>query len=143
MKRTNEVGRALIKAAEGKALQAYVCPAGVKTIGYGHTGVDVKLGQVITEAQAEELLSRDLAKFEADVARLCPSTTDNQFSALVSFAYNVGAANLAASTLRKKHNAGDYTGAKTEFGKWVRGGGRVLPGLVKRRAAEADLYGRP
>lgn len=142
MKRTNEAGRALIKRAEGLRLKSYLCPAGVWTVGYGTTGPDIKQGMTITVQQAEDYLTRDLAKFERDVARLCPVTTDNQFSALVSFCYNVGAGALEKSTLRRKHNAGDYAGARAEFAKWTRGGGRVLPGLVTRRADEAELYGR-
>ena len=128
MKQTNEAGRKLIKAAEGLRLKSYLCPAGVWTVGYGTTGPDIKAGMTITVDQAEALLTRDLAKFERDVARLCPVTTDNQFSALVSFCYNVGAGALEKSTLRRKHNAGDYAGARVEFGKWNKGGGRVRPG---------------
>ncbi len=138
----NGAGLAIIKRYEGCELKAYLCPAGVPTVGYGHTGPDVKLGMVIDEAQAEALLKQDLARFERAVARLCPVATDNQFSALVSFAFNVGEEALRASTLRRKHNEGDYAGAQAEFARWNKAGGRVLQGLVKRRAAEAELYGR-
>lgn len=140
MKTTNKRGVDLIKEAEGLRLKAYICPAGVPTIGYGSTGPDIRMGLVWTKEQADERIVRDLAKFEASVARLCPVTTDGQFSALVSFAYNLGAGALEGSTLRRKHNAGNYAGAADEFLKWNKGGGRVLPGLVKRRAAERELY---
>lgn len=142
MRTINKAGLDLIRNFEGLRLKAYVCPAGVLTIGYGSTGPHVKPGMTITAEQATELLVKDLSRFESAVARLCPVTTDNQFSAIVSFAFNLGEGNLKNSTLRKLHNAGDYAGAAGQFGKWVRAGGRVLPGLVKRRAAEAELYAR-
>lgn len=138
----NGSGLALIKRSEGLELKAYRDPVGILTIGYGSTGDHVKPGMVITEAQAEELLKKDLARFEKAVAELCPIATDNQFSALVSLAFNVGEGEggLKTSTLRRKHNEGDYVGAANEFARWRFAGGRELPGLVKRRAAEAALY---
>lgn len=138
----NGSGLALIKRFEGLELKAYRDPVGVLTIGYGSTGSHVKPGMVITEAQAEELLKKDLARFEAAVDKLCPIATDNQFSALVSLAFNVGEGEggLKTSTLRRKHNEGDYVGAANEFARWRFAGGRELAGLVKRRAAEAQLY---
>ncbi len=143
MKQTNDAGRALIKQFEGCKLKSYLCPAGVWTVGFGTTGPDIKPGMVITLDQAEALLTRDLAKFEREVSRLCPVSTDNQFAALVSFAYNVGSGALEKSTLRRLHNAGDYAGAQGQFQRWNKAGGRVLPGLTRRRANEAALYGRP
>lgn len=138
---TNDAGIALIKRFEGCELKAYRCPAGVWTVGFGHTGPDVRAGVVITAARADELLRRDLARFEAGVARLVRvPVTPNQFGALVSFAYNVGLGNLAASSLLRKLNRGDYTGAAGEFGKWTKAAGRALPGLVRRRAAERELF---
>lgn len=150
VRRINGAGVAIIKHFEGLALKAYKCPAGVWTIGYGHTGPDVVPGLVITEARADALLAVDLARFEAGVARLAPVTTDNQFSALVSFAFNVGldedddtvAEGLGDSTLLRKHNAGDYEGAAREFAKWNKANGVILSGLDRRRAMEADLYRR-
>lgn len=136
----NREGLQIIKDSEGLELKAYVCPAGVLTIGYGSTGNHVKPGMVITEAQAEELLRSDLRRFEDWVAAHCKPATDNQFSALVSFAFNVGEGALKDSTLRRKHLEGDYAGAAEQFARWNKGGGRELPGLVKRRAREAALY---
>jgi len=136
-------GLALIKASEGLRLKAYPDPASGGdpwTIGYGSTK-GVTPGMVITEARAEDMLRADVAMFESAVNRLCPVTTQNQFDALVSLAFNVGEGNLASSTLRKMHNAGNYTGAQAEFARWNKAAGKVMPGLVKRRAAEAQLYG--
>ena len=94
----------------------------------------------ITPAESTRLLRADLAKFEAGVNALAPVTTQGQFDALVSFAFNVGLANFKGSTLLKKHNAGDYAGAAAQFPLWNKAAGKVLPGLVKRRAAEAQIY---
>lgn len=138
----NAAGLAIVKRSEGLRLKAYICPAGVLTIGYGSTGPHVKPGMTITEDQAEGLLRSDLRRFEDGVAQLAKVATDNQYSAMVSFAFNVGLEALKTSTLLRKHNEGDYAGAKAEFGKWVRGGGKVLPGLVTRRSDEADLYAK-
>lgn len=138
----NAEGLALIKAAEGCKLTAYVCPAGKLTVGFGSTGPHVTKGLTITQAQADELLRSDLRRFEDYVAEHCDPATDNQFSALVSFAFNCGTANLEESTLRKLHLQRKYDLAQAQFGKWVFGAGKKLPGLVKRRAAEAALYGK-
>lgn len=139
-RRINAEGLQILKESEGLVLKAYKDPVGIWTIGYGSTGPHVVPGKVITEAQAEELLKDDLSRFEAWVSANCNPSTDNQFSALVSFAFNLGEGALKDSTLRKKHLAGDYVGAAGEFGKWINAGGRPLPGLVKRRAKEAALY---
>jgi len=112
----------------------------VLTIGVGHTGPDVKRGQTITKEQSQALLSADLARFEGAVNKLGGKMTQGQFDALVSFAFNLGTSALAKSTLLQKHLAADYAGAAREFSKWKFGGGQVLSGLVKRRAAEAALY---
>lgn len=138
-------GIALIEEAEGTRLQAYPDPGtggDPWTIGVGHTGPEVHKGLVWTKEQVDAALRSDLARFEKGVAALVAGhpTTQGQFDALVSFAFNLGLGNLGSSTLLKKHKAGDYAGAAAEFGKWVKAAGRVLPGLVKRRAAEADLY---
>jgi lysozyme len=140
MKRINRAGVDLIRTFEGLRLKAYKCPAGVWTIGYGSTGPHVTEGKVITRDEAEGLLVNDLRRFEQAVEQYCPVTTDNQFAALVSFAFNLGPESLRTSTLRRKHNEGDYVGAAAQFARWTRAGGRVLPGLVKRRAAESALY---
>lgn len=139
-RRINAAGLKIVKDSEGLRLTAYKCPADVWTIGYGSTGAHVKPGLTITAERAEELLREDLARFEAWVAENCAPATDDQFSALVSFAFNVGTGALKESTLRRKHLEGDYAGAAAEFARWNKGGGRVLPGLVTRRAKEAALY---
>ena len=125
---------------EGCKLTAYKCPAGVWTIGVGHTK-GVKQGQTITEAQAMSLLKGDLLPCENYVNNLGVCKTQGQFDALVDFAFNLGTAALGRSTLLK------YIRAKKpeqyirgEFAKWVKSGGKTLAGLVKRRAWEADRY---
>jgi len=136
----NAAGLQIVKVSEGLRLAAYLCPAKIWTIGYGSTGAHVKKGLTITAAQAEALLLDDLKRFENGVARLCTVATENQFSAMVSLAFNIGLAAFENSTLLKKHLAGDYAGAAKQFSRWNQGGGKVLAGLVKRRAAEAVLY---
>lgn len=136
----------IIKKYEGLRLKAYICPAGVPTIGYGSTrypdGRKIQMGDVITEKEAEQMLIHDVRKFESEVlASVTTPLNDNQLSALISFVYNVGAFAFRKSTIRKKINANrDDPTIKDEFMKWVRGGGKILPGLVKRRAEEAKLY---
>lgn len=135
----------LIRRFEGCRLSAYPDPGtggDPWTIGYGHTGPEVRRGLVWTQAQADAALALDVAKFADKVEKLIgdAATTQGEFDALVSFAYNLGTGNLASSTLLRKHKAGDKAGAAAEFGKWTRAAGRVLPGLVTRRAAEAALY---
>lgn len=135
---------ALVQHFEGLKLTAYRCPAGVWTIGYGHTG-DVREGQVITAAVAERLLASDLAAAAAAVAKLVTvPLTDDQRGALASFVFNVGASNFKGSTLRRLLNKGDIEGAAGEFGRWVyatvKGKKEKLPGLVTRRAAEEALF---
>ena len=139
-KRINKAGFDLIRDFEGLRLKAYLCPAKVWTVGYGHTGPDVKPGMVITNERANELLTADLAKFELAVNQNAPTCTDNQFSAMVSFAFNVGVGAFEESTLLRHHRAGRYGMAALQFDRWTRGGGKVLPGLVRRRAAERKLY---
>lgn len=138
--RTSENSLALIRQAEGLRLRAYKCPAGVWTIGYGTTA-GVKEGQIITRERAEELLRDDVKRFEDQVLRLVKvQLTQGQLDALVSFTYNLGAANLGNSTLLRLLNAGDYKGAAAQFDRWTKAGGKELPGLVKRRAAERALF---
>lgn len=121
----------------------YRCPANVLTIGFGCTE-GIREGEVWTRQQAEKALMRELAKFEAAVTRLVTvEINQNQYDALVSFAYNCGEGALGKSTLLRKLNAGDFDGAANAFAMWTKGGGRVLPGLVRRRAAEAALFRKP
>lgn len=138
-------GLELVKFFEGLRLTAYVDPVGVLTIGWGHTGADVDPGQTITKKQAEDLLIADLVHHEEYVDQIVEvPLNDNQRSALVSFAFNVGNGALASSTLLRKLNDGDYSGAADEFLRWVKGtvnGQKVtLAGLVKRRKAERQLF---
>jgi lysozyme len=143
--RTNRQGIALIKDAESLRLKSYLCPGGVWTLGYGSTGPDIQRGMVWTEKQAEERLFFDLLYFEKAVGKLVENVniTGNQFSALVSFAYNVGIGAFRQSTLLRKLLAGDVSGAAKQFGRWNMAGGNVLPGLVARRRAERDLFLTP
>ena len=141
----SSTGLQLIQHFEGLFLRSYLCPANVWTIGYGHTGIrhndgTVKRGQRITKARALELLEFDMnTKYVPDVERLVKvPINQNQFDALVSFHFNTGA--LGRSTLFRKLNAGDFKGAAAEFNRWTRGGGRVLPGLVRRRKSERHLF---
>lgn len=140
MRATNDAGLDLIKRYEGYRATAYICPAGVLTIGYGHTGAGVRLG-TITEQQAEELLRADLRVAERAVLRLINvPLTDNQYAALVSFVFNLGSGALQRSTLRQKLNRGEYDAAAQEFHKWIFAGGKRLRGLVRRRAEESELF---
>ena len=136
----NKAGLDLVKEFEGCKLTAYLCPAKILTVGYGSTGPHVKPGMTITQAQADELLRSDLRRFEDYVAKVAPKATDNQFAAMVALAFNIGEAALGKSTVLRKHLAGDHKGAAEAFGMWVKAGGKTLPGLVRRRDAEAALY---
>lgn len=146
MRRINERGLALIKRWEGCELTAYRCPSGKLTIGYGSTGSHVKEGMTITQAEAEALLKRDLARFEAGVDAIVGDapTTSDQFSALVSFSFNLGLHALLKSTLMKRHKAGKIREAADQFRLWnkarVRGQLVPLAGLTARREAERALY---
>lgn len=131
----------IIKEFEGLRLEAYRCPSGVWTIGYGHTR-DVHEGQKITEEEAERLLMEDYNRAATFVRQLAFRTlNENQFGACVSFVFNLGPGNFKNSTLLRKINKDpDDPTIRAEFAKWVKSNFEVLPGLVKRRAAEADLY---
>jgi GH24 family phage-related lysozyme (muramidase) len=147
-----EAGIALIKRFEGCAqlrrdglIEAYPDPGtggDPWTIGWGATGKGIARGTVWTQARCDGRLESDLKRYAADVARAIGDapTTPNQFDALVSFHYNTGA--IFRATLTRKHIARDYDGAVQEFARWNKAGGRVLKGLVRRRAAEAELYTR-
>ena len=139
-----EIAGALCRRFEGFYPRPYLCPANVPTIGYGSTryedGTKVSLTDPpVTRERAESLLQFELAHCRKAVVKYCPGVGDGTSAALIDFVYNLGAGRLAGSTLRKRVNAGDLDGARTEIMRWVRGGGKVLPGLVKRRAAEAAL----
>lgn len=139
----SEKGKGLIKDSEGCALKAYPDPGtGGKpwTIGHGHTH-NVSKGDVITQAQAEQFLQDDLQPIYITI-ETCVKVplNQNQFDALCSFIFNVGAGKFAKSTLLKKLNAGDYAGAAEEFLRWNKAAGRVLPGLDIRRSKERQLF---
>ena len=144
--KTSPAGLAIIKKFEGFRAKPYACPAGVATIGYGSTyyanGRPVKMTDApITEAQAQELLQATLAKYEACVnGAVKMPINQNQFDALVSFTYNVGCSAFRNSTLLRLLNQGYAPQAAEQFARWNRGGGKVLPGLVARRAAERALF---
>lgn len=149
-RQVNAATIALVKHFEGLYLEAYKCPADVWTIGYGHTGLrhqdgTVFAGRKITAAEAETLLQHDLDVFAPGVEKLLlprprEEMNDNQFGALVSFAFNVGLGNLGKSTLLQRVNARRYADAVPEFLKWTRARGKVLRGLVRRRQSEANLF---
>lgn len=138
--KTSNNGINLIKQFEGCALNAYKCPAGVWTIGYGHTK-NVKQGMKITTNQATSLLKEDLATYENYVNKYVKvKLNQNQFDALVSFTFNCGGGALKSSTLLKKLNKGDYTGAANELLRWNKANGKILAGLTRRRKAEKALF---
>jgi len=137
----------LIKKYEGFRSKPYLCPANVPTIGYGNTFYEDKRKVTlndpeITEERAVQLLKFTLKAFEQYVDSYCrDDINQHQFDALVDFCYNVGPQNLKTSTLLKKVNLNPIDESiKLEFSKWVKGGGKTLPGLVKRRQSESDLY---
>lgn len=133
-------GLALIQTFEGLRLDAYLCPAGVWTIGYGSTGPHVKPGMRITKDRAIELLGEDLDRFEEAVNRLAPKATQNQFDAMVALAFNIGIGAFRRSSVLKYHTQGDHKRAAGAFMLFVKAGGKVLQGLVNRRNAERKLY---
>jgi lysozyme len=137
----NQAGLDLIRNAEGCVLHPYKDGAGKPTIGIGHLILPHEHFGKITEQQADELLQNDLRQAERSVESLVTvPLNDNQFAALVSFTFNLGAQNLRGSTLLRDLNAGDYRGAADQFKRWVFAGGTVEQGLVKRRSAERDLF---
>ena len=162
-----KAGEDLMHRYEGFRNKPYLCPAHIWTIGYGHVlyqdqirlpvvrveGKDVPMirkeyplkpedNRVWTKAEIDELFKADVATFERGVLRLVPGVVGRQgsFDALVSFAFNAGLGNLQRSTIRMKANRGDWEGAAEAFMAWTKGGGKVLPGLVKRRQAEIALF---
>ncbi|MDB5979788.1 MAG: putative lysozyme [Pseudomonas sp.] len=163
----NDATLDLVKSSEGipdgdpatATIDPYLDPVGIWTIGWGHaiswqgTWLKGPENQAqaqalypggITLAQAQDLLKSDLLNAGRDVSLMVMvPLTDNQFGALVSFAFNLGINNLRTSTLLLKLNQSDYAGASNEFGRWVKAGGQIMPGLVKRRAAEQALFLTP
>jgi len=146
-----------IKKDEGVRTKPYRCPALLWTVGVGHVidqnHIRVKFDdrknlpipdgwdRVLSMAEVDAILAQDLATFERGVLRLCPSgLTQGRFDALVSFSFNVGLGNLQRSTIRMKHNRGDFEGAAESFMAWTKAGGKEMPGLVKRRKHERALY---
>lgn len=146
-----------IKKDEGVRVRPYRCPALLWTVGVGHVidsnHIRAKLDErkniplppewdrVLSMAEVDAILANDLATFERGVLRLCPGgLTQGRFDALVSFSFNVGLGNLQRSTIRMKHNRGDFEGAAGSFMAWTKAGGKELPGLVKRRKHERALY---
>ena len=134
-------GFALTRSFEGLRLTAYQDCGGVWTIGYGHTGPEVRAGLTITETEAEALLRSDVAASETSVNRAVNvPITQNQFDALVDFCFNCGRGNFLSSTLLRQVNLGNTQAATAQFALWVHAGGEVVPGLVRRRKAEAELF---
>ena len=147
----------MLKHHEGVRFRPYRCPALLWTVGVGrvidpkHIGVKFEerknlpipdgWDRTLTMAEVDQLLAEDLRRFEAGVLRLCPSgLNQHRFDALVSFSFNVGLGNLQRSTIRMRHNRGEFNGAADAFMMWTKAGGRVLAGLVKRRQDEKNLY---
>lgn len=144
--KTSNNGIDLIKEFEGLRLKTYRCASGILTIGYGHTGNDVEPLMTISEAEAEKLLIADLKTAETTISRFVKQPlTQNQFDALVSFIFNVGANSFGNSTLLKRINANPYNPAiEHEFKRWVFSKQKKkLPGLISRREKEAELYFTP
>lgn len=139
----SSAGLSVIKEFEGFRANAYRDPVGIWTIGFG-TIRGVKPGDVVTRSEAERRLRQELVEYERAVERATGgNATQPQFDALVSFAYNVGVKGMAGSTVIKRHNTGDHQAAARAFGLWNKAGGKVWPGLTRRRAAEAALYLTP
>ena len=147
----------MVKHHEGVRVRPYRCPALLWTVGVGRvidpTHIGVKFedrknlpipagwDRTLTMAEVDELLQQDLRRFEAGVLRLCPTgLNQSRFDALVSFSFNVGLGNLQRSTIRMRHNRGDYDGAAEAFLMWTKAAGKVLQGLVKRRQDERAMY---
>jgi lysozyme len=146
--KTSDAGRAAIEQREGCKLKAYKDSVGIWTIGVGHTSKAgppvVKVGMTITKKEAHEILSRDLGQFEEAVDKHAKEpTTQNQFDAMVSLAFNIGGGAFARSMVAKKHSAGDHKGAAEAFLVWDRAGGKKLVGLTNRRKAEREQYLTP
>jgi len=146
-----------IKRDEGVRFRPYRCPALLWTVGVGHVidpnhirvpinerkniPLPAEWDRTLSASEVDAILAADLATFERGVLRLCPQgLTQGRFDALVSFSFNVGLGNLQRSSIRIKHNRGDYEGAAEAFMMWTKAGGKELPGLVKRRKHEKEMY---
>ena len=129
----------LVQKYEGTVLRSYRDPVGIVTACTGHTGPELKMGQAYTRQQCEDMLYKDLAQHADALACIRQPLTDGQRAAFVSFAFNVGEGAFCGSTLVRKANAGDFDGACAELSRWTYAGGKQLPGLIKRRAAERQL----
>lgn len=139
--KTSDAGLALIKRYEGCRLTAYRCPAGIWTIGVGHTGKEVWANLVITEKVAMNFLKKDIESSENCINNLVTvPLLQNRFDSLVSLVFNIGCTAFSSSSLYKKLNAGNYSGAGKEFKKWNKAEGKILPGLISRRAEEAEAF---
>lgn len=144
--KTSENGKALIREFEGLRLTAYKAVSTEKyyTIGYGHYGADVTKGITITKERAEELLTEDITPIEQHLNAMKVNYSQNEFDALVSLIFNIGIGNFKTSTLRRKITENrDDDAIHKEFLKWIYSGGVMLPGLVKRREREANLFLKP
>lgn len=130
----------LIKKYESLQLKAYTCAGGKATIGYGATGPDITLGMEWTEEQANQRLILDVNKFAQGVAKICPESTPLQHGAMVCLAFNIGLGAFKKSSVARLHNAKKYAEAAQAFALWNKANGKVLKGLVKRRAEEAAMY---
>lgn len=144
--KVSRAGLELIKSFEGCRLEAYPDPGtggDPWTIGWGSTGPGIRKGVVWTQEQADSRFREDVDAFAQGVTSLIGTapTSQGQFDAMTSLAYNVGLGNFRESTLLRLHKEGDYAGAAAQFSRWNKAAGRVLPGLTRRRAAEAKLYG--
>ena len=136
----SQEGISLIKKFEGCKLEAYQCAAGVWTIGYGSTK-DVKEGDTLTQKEADNLLLHEMQVYEGYIKELIKvPLKQNQFDALVSWVFNLGPANLKASTMLKFLNAGDYHLIPSQIKRWNKANGKVLEGLIRRREAEALMF---
>lgn len=143
-KNTSPRGLGLIRSCESFSPKVYICPAGKPTIGYGHVvRANERFTQPMSRAEAEQLLANDLSPVEIYLSASFPALNQNEFDALASFCFNVGLGAFEKSTLFKKLKAGDKSGAAAEFERWIHGGGKVLPGLVARRAAEREIFLTP
>ncbi|KGK67083.1 lysozyme [Xanthomonas citri] len=145
MSESIRIATPLTKVSEGLRLRAYVCPAGKLTIGWGHTGADVKPGMTITTERAEQLLEADLKSAQAGVRKhVRVPLKAHQEAALVDFVFNLGAERLRTSTLLRLLNSGNYTAVPAQLTRWVygevNGKSRKLPGLITRRAANVAMW---
>jgi len=142
--KTSQHGLEFLADLEGNKLHSYLDSGGVWTIGVGHTSDDVfevKPNQQITYEKSMELLAYDVAEAEDAIEQLVKvPLTQNQYDALVSFVFNIGATQFADSTLLRKLNSGDYVGAFLQFPRWNKDNGKTIPGLTKRRLLEQSLF---